>query len=232
MRPTRPKKLPQYAVLCLQALGGSRLGAKLSLGGAVGLMHYFEYRLTNDVDAWWMEGLTNDEREQLVDLIETTLSSLGEVKTRAWGDVVSIELYVNGKAVFSFQIAGRSAQLEPSQSSPWGTILLDSLSDLVASKMVALIERGAPRDFRDIYALCHEAVVTPEECWRLWRQRQTLAGSDSSLSRAELAIQTHLARIERHRPLELIDESAARQTAEQLRTWFKTEFLQAAGGEV
>jgi predicted nucleotidyltransferase component of viral defense system len=30
---------------------------------------------------------------------------------------------------------------------------IDSFGDLVASKMVALVERGAPRDFFDIFTL-------------------------------------------------------------------------------
>ncbi|MCP4360979.1 MAG: hypothetical protein GY796_23475 [Chloroflexi bacterium] len=49
----RPENLPPYANLCLQALADSGLGHTISLGGAFGLMHYFEYRATYDVDAWW-----------------------------------------------------------------------------------------------------------------------------------------------------------------------------------
>jgi len=35
--------------------------------------------------------------------------------------------------------------------------------------MVALVERGAPRDFLDIYTVCQAGLVTLEECWELWR---------------------------------------------------------------
>jgi hypothetical protein len=104
-------------------------------------------------------------------------------------------------------IARRSAQLAPARSILWTGVLLDSFADLVASKMVALVERGAPRDFRDIYAICQAHLATPEECWALWRERQHLAGSDTDMGRASLAIQTHLARIERHRPLAQIKDS-------------------------
>jgi hypothetical protein len=44
-----------------------------------------------------------------------------------------------GHKVFSFQIAQRSAQLEPSKPAPWIDVPLDSFPDLVASKMVALV---------------------------------------------------------------------------------------------
>ena len=106
-------------------------------------------------------------------------------------------------------------------------LLLDSLIDLVASKMVALVERGAPRDFRDIHQVCHEKLTTPVQCWQWWEQRQRLSGSDTDRYRARLAIETHLARIEQHRPLDSIDDPEQRGTAQHVRQWFQTEFLNA-----
>jgi hypothetical protein len=70
--------------------------------------------------------------------------------------------------------------------------------------MNALVERGAPRDFLDIYTLCQAEVLSIGECWALWQRRQSLAGSDIKASRARLAIETHLERIALHRPLEQI----------------------------
>ncbi len=93
--------------------------------------------------------------------------------------------------------------------------------------MVALVERGAPRDFRDIFALCQAGLTTPAECWRWWRQRQKLAGSDTESHRARLAVETHLTRIAQHRPLAQIEDPEERAAAEKVRTWFRTEFLDA-----
>ncbi len=138
-----------------------------------------------------------------------------------------MELAREGKTVFSFQIAHRSVKMQPSVQAGWTDVLLDSLVDLLASKMVALVERGAPRDFRDIYTLCQADLTTPSQCWQLWRQRQQLAGSDTDANRAHLAIETHLTRIAQHRPLEQIADHAQRLAAEQVRSWFRTEFLHA-----
>jgi hypothetical protein len=102
--------------------------------------------------------------------------------------------------------------------------LVDSLQDIVASKMVALVERGAPRDFRDIYAVCQAGLVTPWECWQLWEQRQRLSGSDTDDARARLAVETHLRRIALHRPLKGIADVAQREAAQRVRQWF-TEVL-------
>ena len=93
--------------------------------------------------------------------------------------------------------------------------------------MVALVERGAPRDVRDIYALCHAGLTTPQECWDLWRQRQQLSGSDTDSVRAGLAIETHLARIAQHRPLEQIEDAKQQAEAAQVRGWFTETFLNA-----
>jgi predicted nucleotidyltransferase len=138
---------------------------------------------------------------------------------------VSIELLQAGRKVFSFQIAQRSAQLKPSNLAPWIDVPLDSFPDLVASKMVALVERGAPRDFRDIYAICMAGLSTPDGCWSLWRQRQALAGSDTDLQRARLAIITHLARIVQHRRLDQVADPLDQEQTAQTRAWFMDTFL-------
>jgi len=59
----------------------------------------------------------------------------------------------------------------------------------------------------DIYTLCQAGLLSIGECWALWRRRQTLSGSDADLSRARLAIETHLERIALHRPLENITDA-------------------------
>jgi hypothetical protein len=141
--------------------------------------------------------------------------------------VTSVDLLQEGKTVFSFQIAHRSTLLEPSSRAPWIDVLLDSFPDLLASKMVALVERGAPRDFRDVYALCQAGLTTPQECWSLWRRRQQLTKSDTDSDRSRLAVQTHLARIAQHRPLGQIDDSVKRAEAQEVRAWFEGEFVDA-----
>jgi hypothetical protein len=223
----RPINVPDHADLCLRAISDAGLGEKISLGGAFGLLHYLDYRATYDVDAWWAKSATSQERQQVIEAVKNALAPLGEVRTRAWGDVVSIELLEGKYKVFSFQIAERSAQLLPSEPLPWANSLLDSLDDLIASKMVALVERGAPRDFRDIHAVCRAGLVTSRGCWELWRQRQTLAGSDADMARANLALQIHLERIALHRPLKQIEDASEKADAEELRRWYVEEFIDA-----
>lgn len=222
-----PKNASEYAKFTLESLAAHGLGDKLSLGGAFGLLHYLDYRQTYDVDAWWVSTAATAEKEAVLTVIEDVLNRFGQVRRRTWGDVVSIELHQDQQTVFSFQIAQRSAQLQPSVSAGWAAILLDSFVDLVASKMVALVERGAPRDFRDIYEVCQAQLTTPMECWQWWEQRQLLSGSDADRYRARLAVETHLVRIAQHRPLEHINEPSQRQAAQQVREWFLTEFLHA-----
>jgi len=228
-QPRRPANLPDLAAICLEALVAQGLAPALSIGGALGLLHYLDYRATNDVDAWWTPEAGAAMRIAVIHLLETTLQSFGEVHTRRWGDVVSIELKQEGRKVFSVQIAARSVQLEPSQAAPWVDVPLDSLSDLLASKMVALVERGAPRDFRDIHAVCEAGLATPAGIWALWRRRQLAVGGDVDYLRAQLAISTHLARIAQHRPLDQIADAETRIAATHVREWFRAVFLPAAG---
>jgi len=228
-KPKRPENVSFYGEACLRALAKAGLGDKISLGGALGLLHYLDYRPTHDVDAWWTEEATETVREQVMKTVQEVLRSYGEVETRAWGDVISIELRDREGKTFSFQIARRSARLGSPTLAPWVGVLLDSFQDLVASKMEALVERGAPRDFRDVYELCQAGLATPQECWDLWRQRQQLAGSDRDEARARLAVETHLSRIVKHRPLTRIEAPEQREAAQRLRDWFSKEFLDALG---
>lgn len=225
--PVAPKTLSEFAAVCLRALMDASLGHCFSIGGAVGLSYYHPYRMTNDLDAWWEIQTGEPDRQRILHLIEVSLNSFGETNRRAWGDVVSVELLQERKVVFSVQIAQRSARLNPSLPINDGQLLIDSLDDLVASKMVALIERGAPRDFRDIHALCAAGLANPEDCWQLWRRRQTLAGSDANPERARLALETHLARIALHRPLEKILSLEQKTDTQKIRAWFAGEFLDA-----
>jgi len=192
----------------------------------LGLFHYLDYRPTHDVDAWWSESPTEAQKQAVVQALETSLSNFGSVRIRTWGDVVSVELSQDGKTVFSFQIAARTLRLEEPILAGWIDVPLDSLADLVASKMNALVERGAPRDFLDIFTLCQAGLLSMEECWALWSKRQRLAGSDADGSRARLAIETHLERIALLRPLEKIADLQMREQARQLRDWFLRLFLQ------
>jgi hypothetical protein len=73
----------------------------------------------------------------VIDLLVDTLSAYGQIRQRSWGEVVSVELQIEGKTMFSFQIAARSAQLQSSVPAHWANVLLDSLPDLLASKTEA-----------------------------------------------------------------------------------------------
>jgi hypothetical protein len=143
-QPRRPTNVTEYAQACLDALASNAYGGKLSLGGAFGLSHYVEYRTTHDIDAWWVEPVTEQERREVIHILENALRLFGQVRTRSWGDVVSVESSQANKTIFSFQIARRSAQLREPLPAPWpGGLKLDAFDDLVASKMVALVERAA-----------------------------------------------------------------------------------------
>ncbi len=195
------------------------------VGGGVALLHYLDYRETKDLDAWWNDAAKAASREGLASVVETLLASEGEVKRRTWGDVLSIDLRQEGAVIFKFQVAKRSARLTHGVQLPWAPVEMDALPDIVASKMVALVERGAPRDFRDIRALCVEGLVAPVDCWDLWKHRQHLADGDATHDRALAAIALHLERIEKHRPLLSVADAAARKEAMTARQWFREALL-------
>jgi hypothetical protein len=225
-RPRPPQNVPVFARECLNALAQAELGRYISLGGAFGLAHYYEYRSTHDVDAWWTADATRDARTRVVAVLEQTLAAFGQTRTRAWGDVVSVDLRQDGRTTFNFQIATRSALLREEVTGVWpGNIRLDSFDDLLASKMTALVNRGAPRDFLDVHTLCQAGQTDIATCWQLWQERQRLSGEDDDLERAKLAVRANLARIEAARPLTEQATGADAQRSATVRAWFEREFL-------
>jgi hypothetical protein len=226
VEPKLPKDISPCARSCIDALAADGLGRHLSLGGAFGLAHYHEYRQTHDVDAWWRQPVRQEERDAVIRALTRALESFGIVRTRAWGEVVSVELEQGGTIVFSFQIAHRSAQIDAPIDGVWpGGLGLDSFDELVGSKMRALVERGAPRDFRDIHSLCMAGLCSAARCWQLWETRQKLAREDADGARARSAIVTHLSRLAMARPLDRITDTEQRENATRLRAWFEKEFL-------
>lgn len=224
-----PKSLTNFARVCLETLSESTLGRFVTLGGAVGLSLYHEFRSTKDVDAWWTPEATENEKEAVIDLIKTTLENFGTVGIRRFGDVVSLDLHQDNKVIFNFQIASRSAIIGQPIESPWSPVTLDSFDDLVASKMTALIERGAPRDLLDIYEICKKKLASISRCWELWRERELKRGIAVTESDQQIgyeAILLHLNRIEKSRPLETIADSNQRDQAKEVRVWFKNEFCE------
>ncbi len=169
--------------------------------------------------------------DRLPDYTEVCLQALVE-RNLARHILLGGGLGLADRKVFSFRVAARSAQLEPSGTLPWIDVPLDSFSDLVAGKMVALVERGAPRDFRDIHALCEAKLVSPDDCWSLWLRRQEIAGSDTDMRRARLAVTTHLARIAQHRRLDQVSDPVAREQAAAVRAWFAVTLLAAKSGDM
>ncbi|NIV31086.1 MAG: hypothetical protein GWN58_16810, partial [Anaerolineae bacterium] len=67
--PRRPRHIPYYAEACLEALAANGLGKSISLGGALGLLHYLDYRPTHDVDAWWAPGATAEDRRRVIEVV-------------------------------------------------------------------------------------------------------------------------------------------------------------------
>ena len=91
--------------------------------------------------------------------------------------------------------------------------------------MTALIERGAPRDFLDIYEICRQNQKTISNCWELWQEREKKRGNKDRDNKIGCeALLLHLTRIEKIRPLENIDNIEQRKNAKKVREWFKNEF--------
>lgn len=223
VRPQPPADVDPLAAEVLKRLQHHPEARFVVLGGHFALKCYFDYRPTHDLDGWWSRGLSGSQRSHARSVIRKVA---GEVATeqglviveRSWGDTEAIDFQRSTgdrpRTVFSIQIAERTVELEPPIISPWPPIPMETLRDNLASKMNALVARGAPRDFRDVYQVVHAGLTTVKECWELWQAKNE--GLEVNLAKAQVV--KHLESIALRRPLaQLTDRERA--AAQSLRRW-------------
>jgi hypothetical protein len=224
MTPTKPADLDARTAALLDWMGAQPWASCLVLGGALALKHYVNIRPTHDCDAWWTPAATTADKAQVLSAVESFLARqapAARIVRQRWGDVDSVKVLEQDRAVFSFQIADRSVQLEPYQPSGWGGLKIESFTDNVASKMCALVERGAPRDFIDIYHVAQATGRTPAELWNLWQRKNP----DRAVADALALVRLHLEGLARRRPLESILDANERENARKVRDWFWRSLL-------
>jgi hypothetical protein len=222
--PRVPSNLPDIAVELLTELGKYREARQIILGGGVALNHYIDSRPTVDLDAWWAAGIDAAAFAR-VDAIAQGIAERRSytLERRRFGDVASLDFVdpETKQKVFAFQIATRDAQLEPPQQSPWGFLPIERLRDNLASKMTALVARGAPRDFVDVKAAVDEKMATIAELWDLWLAKN----AERDLRQARMHVLHHLEGIERRVPLREIEDTTERERLHIARLWYRTALL-------
>jgi hypothetical protein len=219
------KKTPNIdplAARILDRLVGVPEAGEIVLGGYLALQHHLDYRRTHDIDAWWRYRSTPAAEHAITAAVRQIAEREGlELRVDRFGETLSITLLRAGRKCFAFQIADRTVQLEPPQPSAWPPVLIESLADTIGSKMNALVDRGAPRDFLDIRSVVRARLTTAVDCWRLWSRKNP----GQPTSPAKQKVLHHLQALETRRPLESITDPAEQRRASELREWFRREFL-------
>jgi hypothetical protein len=218
----KPAAIDPRADHILTLLTGKQEASEIVLGGYFALQHYLDYRRTHDIDAWWKTRAVSSTERVIREAMQRVAAEEGcKLEHRLFGETVSLELIKAGRRQFTFQIAVRSVALEEPVTSAWPPILIETITDNIASKMNALVDRGAPRDFTDIQRLADEGLVTTDVAWNLWTRKNP--GSPAEPAKTKVLL--HLTALESRRPLESISDDTERKRVRETREWFKREFL-------
>lgn len=221
--PTTPLRLHALAKEILDELREQPAAAAFILGGGVALQHYCEYRDTRDIDAWWATLPNADAEALLLGVMENVGTRHGlSLRVRNWGETQSYELQQAGRTIFSFQIAIRSVSLEPSSPTAWPPVQIETLLDNLGAKMNALVGRGAPRDFLDIFTVVERGLSTIDELWGAWSRKNP----GKEVVEANVNVLRRLHELEARRPLDSIADEAERGNAAKLRAWVMSELCQ------
>lgn len=205
--PRRPLSLPKLAEDILESVAKSDGAAEVVLGGGIALKHYVDFRATYDIDAWWKRERDTRALEQIKVAVEEVAAHNNlSLSYRQFGTTDSLELIdkQTGQKIFSFQIAVRDVTLEDAILSSWPPIAIETLRENIGSKMNALVNRGAPRDFLDVYEVVRRGLLKVEDCWQLWQ-----AKNESG-------------RIEQRRPLDSLPPDE-RERVSRVREWIRSE---------
>jgi hypothetical protein len=224
--PSLPSEMDPLALQVLERLRRHPEARFIILGGHFALRCYLDYRSTHDLDGWWSSGVSAADRRSARAVIHDVAGEVAAAHgltlvERSWGDTEALDFQREEsgrrRTVFSVQVAERTVELEPPIASPWAPIPIETLRDNLASKMNALVARGAPRDFRDVYEVVHAGLATAPECWHLWQAKNP----DAPIDQARVQVVKHLESIAERRPLDRIPEPE-RPAAEALRNWVRT----------
>ncbi|MCC6446004.1 MAG: nucleotidyl transferase AbiEii/AbiGii toxin family protein [Armatimonadetes bacterium] len=228
-QPGRPLNLTPLMEAVPEALRLEPAANRFILGGGVALKRYIDYRPTQDIDAWWIGGRDPEAVLHLRAALECVAARQGYAQThRQFRMTDSFEFRHpdSGRKEFSFQISVRDLALDAARESLWPPLKVETLQDNIGSKMNALVNRGAPRDFTDIYRVVRSGLIEGEERWRLWQIRNP----EFEISQAKRQVRTHLIRLEARRPLSAISSEEERGSTAGLRAWFHESFLNGSEG--
>jgi hypothetical protein len=224
----KPENIDPLAEIILERLRLNPASSEIILGGYFGLQHYLNYRQTHDIDAWWRQRASPETEHAIRQVMQkVAVECCAVYRERSFGDTISFEIAEADRKRMSFQIAVRDIALDAPQLSPWAPILIETLRDNLASKMNALVGRGAPRDFLDINNAVKSGLISAQDCWRLWR----LKNPGQQIADAKAKTRLYLENLELRRPLDKIADPAERANALAVREWFRREFLQAEVAE-
>jgi|SRR5947209_6585595 len=192
VKPTKPEHPDPLASAFLERMQDRPEAEEFVLGGCFALKHYLDYRDTRDVDAWWRSRQDAQAVAVARDTFARTAAEFGySVRERAWGETILLEALEGRNKAFSFRVFLRSNELKGPIASPWRLFPIESFDDNIASKMMALVARGAPCDFADIKQVVDAGLISQARCWELWEVMNTGIEPQEARDR----VQTHLARI-------------------------------------
>lgn len=227
--PRRPGNLDPLGVEILEELRKDPNADRIILGGNTALQHYLEFRPSHDIDAWWSDVPTNDAKHAIHVAINTVAVRHGyRFRERAWGDTLSYEIQAPAReeTIFSFQIAIRDVHLDPPVESSWPPIKIETFRDNLGAKMNALVDRGAPRDFVDIYEVVKANLATTQDCWLLWQQKNP----KGNVQEARRKALHNLMQLEARMPTATIPPPQ-RAVATERREFFRSTFLRERENE-
>jgi hypothetical protein len=215
--PRVPAELHPLAREILEGLEGRPEAEAIVLGGGVALQHYCPFRQTRDLDAWWRKGVAPEVEAVIHEVIGRVAERHGlTVGKRVWSETQSYELKRGAKKIFSFQISLRDVELEAPLESSWAPVRIETFRDNLGAKMNALVGRGAPRDFLDVFEICRRGLADAGACWQAWSDKNP----GRSPCEAKVNALRHLEAIESRRPLASIP-AAERANAEAVRSWVR-----------
>ncbi len=216
--PKQPERLDPLAREVLEQLCGQEFASEIIIGGGVALQHYLPFRTTVDLDAWWQGSPTEASRNLLLSVMQTVANHRGyDLHLRRFRDTESYELKHEDRKVFSFQISKRTIELDVPLESSWPPVRIETFRDNLGAKMNAVVNRGAPRDFVDVFKVCESCLTSAADCWKFWQEKNP--GHD--LSQAKIKVMQNLLDLETRRPLDSIPDGPKRLDAAAVRSWIK-----------
>jgi len=210
-------ELTAWQKIAIKVLSSSSLKDKFYwTGGTLLSCYYLHHRLSFDLDFFSQEKFGFDEINPVV----TEIKTKGKFKKVEFKKIYDrYEFLFFGKESLKIEFVYYNHEKKSlKKREKFMGVFIDSLDDIAANKLVALLDRSEPKDVFDLYFIFTKTKITPVNLIKLTKKKFGILVSLADLWSKSIFVMEKMGELE---PFVLGDENEKKMLFEKIKDYFK-----------